>query len=111
LENNVIVATGAKVLGSIVIGENSKIGGGSVVLKDVPPDATVVGIPGRIVKQNGKKITQKLDHHLMPDPILDRIKSLEEEMATLKAMLEQDKGVNHYEHNRLQHDDKTKRRV
>lgn len=87
LHDNVIVATGAKVLGSITIGENSKIGGGSVVLKDVPSDATVVGIPGRIVKQNGKKISQKLDHHLMPDPILDRIKSLEDEVTALRKLI------------------------
>ena len=52
LEDNVLVATGAKVLGSITIGENSKVGAGSVVLKDVPPNATVVGIPGTVVIKN-----------------------------------------------------------
>src|SRR5579875_3189087 len=54
IKDNVLIATGAKVLGSITIGENSKIGGGSVVLKEVPPNSTVVGIPGRVVIQDGK---------------------------------------------------------
>src|SRR5690606_16612555 len=56
LEDNVLVATGAKVLGSIVIGENSKVGAGSVVLKSVPANATVVGIPGKVVIQDGVKV-------------------------------------------------------
>ena len=55
LHDNVLVASGAKVLGSITIGENSKVGAGSVVLKDVPPDSTVVGIPGTVVITNGVK--------------------------------------------------------
>ena len=53
LKDNVLVASGAKVLGSITIGENSKVGAGAVVLKDVPPNATVVGIPGKVVVQDG----------------------------------------------------------
>src|SRR5690625_56585 len=84
IKNNVLIATGAKVLGNITIGENSKVGAGSVVLKDVPDNSTVVGIPGRIVKQNGKKISQKLDHHLLPDPILDRLTSLQIEIEEMK---------------------------
>ena len=56
LQDNVLVASGAKVLGSITIGENSKVGAGSVVLKDVPPDSTVVGIPGTVVIRNGEKV-------------------------------------------------------
>lgn len=100
IEDNVLIATGAKVLGSITIGENSKVGGGSVVLKDVPKDATVVGIPGRIVKQNGKKISQKLDHHILPDPILDRIHKLETEIKDLKRELdEQKEGAEHVDSN------------
>src|SRR5699024_12026842 len=63
IEDHVLIATGAQVLGAITISENSNIGGGSVVLKDVPPNATVVGIPGRVVKKNGKRATEKLDHH------------------------------------------------
>src|SRR5690625_4952040 len=84
IRNNALIATGAKILGNITIGENSKVGAGSVVLKDVPDNSTVVGIPGRIVKQNGKKISQKLDHHLLPDPVLDRLTSLQKEVETLK---------------------------
>lgn len=87
VKDNVLIATGAKVLGSITIGENSKIGGGSVVLKDVPANSTVVGIPGRVVKQNGKRVSQKLDHHILPDPIADRLKELENEINGLKEEL------------------------
>jgi|SRR5690625_304036 len=82
--DNALIATGAKVLGNITIGENSKVGAGSVVLKDVPNNSTVVGIPGRIVKQNGKKVSQKLDHHLLPDPVLDHIISMQKEIKQLK---------------------------
>uniref|UniRef100_UPI00403F09AA serine O-acetyltransferase EpsC n=1 Tax=Sporosarcina sp. FSL W8-0480 TaxID=2954701 RepID=UPI00403F09AA len=88
LENNVLVASGAKVLGSITIGENSKVGAGSVVLKDVPPDSTVVGIPGRVVISNGVRIRDKHDHQNLPDPILDTCKMLETEIAELKRRLE-----------------------
>lgn len=91
LHNNVLVASGAKVLGSITIGENSKIGAGSVVLKNVPPNATVVGIPGKVVVQDGIKVNRKLDHHDMPDPVQDicdslnrKIAKLEEEMREMK---------------------------
>ena len=72
LEDNVLVATGAKVLGSITIGENSKVGAGSVVLKDVPANSTVVGIPGKSSLTNGVKVNGKLDHQDMPDPIADK---------------------------------------
>ncbi|MFX4674007.1 serine O-acetyltransferase, partial [Acinetobacter baumannii] len=59
--NNVIIASGAKVLGSMRIGDYSKIGAGSVVLQEVPSNSTVVGIPGRIVVQNGIRVTEDLD--------------------------------------------------
>lgn len=85
IEDNVLVATGAKVLGSITIGESSKVGGGSVVLKDVPPHSTVVGVPGRVVKQNGEKIRTDLDHHKIPDPVADRCCELQKEIDELKA--------------------------
>lgn len=85
VKDNVLIATGAKVLGSIVIGENSKIGGGSVVLKDVPDNSTVVGIPGRVVKRDGVRVVQKLDHHNLPDPIADRLNKMEAEMIALQA--------------------------
>lgn len=98
--DNALIATGAKVLGNITIGENSKIGGGSVVLKDVPNNATVVGIPGRVVKQDGKKISQKLDHHILPDPVSDRLQALQAEIDLLQDEVTQLKeGKEHVNHN------------
>jgi serine O-acetyltransferase len=87
VKDNALIATGAKVLGSITIGENSKIGGGSVVLKDVPPNSTVVGVPGRVVIQDGVKIKKDLNHSDLPDPISDRFKTLESEIAFLQEEL------------------------
>ncbi|MGM8365540.1 serine O-acetyltransferase [Virgibacillus sp. W0181] len=84
LKDNALVATGAKVLGSITIGENAKVGGGSVVLNDVPDDATVVGIPGRVVKHKGEKVRRGLDHHKLPDPVKDRCNQLQTEIDELK---------------------------
>jgi len=66
--NNVVIATGAKVLGAITIGDNAKIGANAVVLKDVPPNSTVVGIPGRIVMQDGVRVTDPLTHGRDLDP-------------------------------------------
>lgn len=83
-----MIATGAKVLGSITVGEGSKIGAGSVVLHDVPDYSTVVGIPGRVVVQNGKKIKRDLNHQDLPDPVADRFKSLEQQILELKTELE-----------------------
>lgn len=87
LHDNVLVATGAKVLGSITIGENSKVGAGSVVLKDVPADSTVVGIPGKVVITNGVKVNSKHDHHDLPDPITEKCDSLEGKMEELEERL------------------------
>lgn len=95
LKDNSLVATGAKVLGSITIGEGSKVGAGSVVLKDVPDHSTVVGIPGQVVIQNGKKVSKDLDHHKMPNPVADQINELEKQIELLKQKIsEQEKGVN-----------------
>lgn len=91
IQDNVLIATGAKVLGSITVGENSKIGAGSVVLKEVPPNSTVVGIPGKVVIQDGVKIKRDLNHSDLPDPIADRFKELEDEIKQLKAALEEQK--------------------
>lgn len=73
IKNNVVIACGAKVLGSFTVGEHAKIGAGSVVLKPVPPYATVVGIPGKVVLMYGKKIDEDsrsidLEHNNLPDP-------------------------------------------
>ncbi|MDR4509972.1 MAG: serine O-acetyltransferase [Candidatus Brocadiaceae bacterium] len=75
LGKNVIVGSNACVLGNITIGDNVRIGSGSVVIKDVPPHATVVGVPGRIIeKKKGQEVT--LDHGQLPDPIADAFKIL-----------------------------------
>nr|WP_205774426.1 serine O-acetyltransferase EpsC [Alkalicoccus luteus] len=84
LEDHVLVASGAKVLGSMRIGKHSRIGAGSVVLKEVPPNSTVVGIPGRIVVQDGIKVDDDLDHINLPDPVADKFRQLEKEMIRLK---------------------------
>ncbi|MDQ0215689.1 serine O-acetyltransferase [Oikeobacillus pervagus] len=89
VKDNALIATGAKVLGSIIVGENSKIGAGSVVLKDVPPNSTVVGIPGKVVIQDGIKIKKDLNHSDLPDPISDRCSAMENEITQLKQQLEE----------------------
>ncbi|WP_134702158.1 serine O-acetyltransferase [Ammoniphilus sp. YIM 78166] len=90
--NNVIIASGAKVLGSMRIGDYSKIGAGSVVLQEVPPNSTVVGIPGRIVVQNGIRVTEDLDQVNLPDPVADMLRSMQREIDDLKKELERVKG-------------------
>jgi serine O-acetyltransferase len=85
LEDNVMVSAGAKILGSFTIGENSKIGAGSVVLGPVPPNCTVVGIPGRIVKKDSIRMPRNdLDQVNLPDPVLDAISELRKENQQLK---------------------------
>ena len=88
LEDHVLVATGAKVLGSLTIGKNSKVGAGSVVLQNVPPDATVVGIPGRVVIKDGVKVGCELDHRDLPDPVSDKFRELQIEMKKLCEQME-----------------------
>ena len=82
--DNVMVSAGAKIIGSFTIGENSKIGAGSVVLKEVPPNCTVVGVPGRIVKRDNVKIpTSDMDQCHLPDPIMEDIQVLQKENTEL----------------------------
>ncbi len=84
LEDNVMVSAGAKVLGSITIGKNSKIGAGSVVIRDVPPNCTVVGVPGRIVKRNNQRICcEDMDQVDLPDPVWEDICVLQKEHSAL----------------------------
>ena len=92
IKNNVLIATGAKVLGSIVVGESSKIGAGSVVLDDVPEHSTVVGIPGRVVIQNGEKVRRDLDHHKLPDPIAELLQKMQNDTIELKKEIAELKG-------------------
>lgn len=78
LEDNVMVSAGAKILGSFTIGENSKIGAGSVVLEEVPPNCTVVGVPGRIVKRDNQKVPRiDMDQVHLPDPVKEDITALQ----------------------------------
>ncbi len=85
--DNVVVGTGAKILGNITVGENSYIGANAVVLKDVPPNSTVVGVPGRITKQEGRKIDTALDHVHVLDPFKQSLEELEERLEQLEKRL------------------------
>lgn len=96
IKDDVLIATGAKVLGSITVGEGSKIGAGSVVLKAVPEHSTVVGIPGRVVVQNGQRVGKNLDHHKLPDPVADRVNQLQLQIDALQETL---KNVEERAHN------------
>ncbi len=83
--NNVVVGTGAKVLGNITVGDNSYIGANAVVIKDVPPNSTVVGVPGRVTRQDGKKIDIDLDHIHVLDPVVQMIEELEKRIDKLEG--------------------------
>ncbi|MCM8782934.1 MAG: serine O-acetyltransferase [Candidatus Omnitrophica bacterium] len=85
--NNVVIGAGAKVLGNIVIGDNSYIGANAVVIKDVPANSTIVGVPGRITKQDGKKIELSLDHIHILDPVMSTIEELKKKIEDLEKRL------------------------
>lgn len=87
--NHVLIASGAKVLGSMNIGDYSKIGAGSVVLSEVPPHSTVVGIPGRIKIQNGEKVTEDMDQVNLPDPVAETLRLMQKEIDELKVEIRQ----------------------
>jgi len=88
LQDNVMVSAGAKILGSFTIGENSKIGAGSVVIKEVPPNCTVVGVPGRIVKRNDIKVPRiEMNQVDLPDPVMDSLTELRRENEMLRSQL------------------------
>lgn len=87
--NNVMISAGAKVLGSFKIGDNSKIGAGSVVLEEVPPNSTVVGVPGRVVKRDNIHLPQEeLDQIHMPDPVREELNNLWQMNRMLSERLE-----------------------
>jgi serine O-acetyltransferase len=87
LRNGVFVGNNANILGNITIGENSRVGAGSVVVRDVPPDSTVVGVPAHIVYQGGKRVLIT-DPHDVSDPLSDVIIALADEVKRLKCRLE-----------------------
>lgn len=84
--NNVMISAGAKVLGPLKVGDNSRIAAGAVVLDEVPANSTVVGVPARVVKQDGKKVYCKsLDQIHIPDPIAQEISRLEKRIKALEG--------------------------
>ncbi|MGE5554047.1 MAG: serine O-acetyltransferase [Betaproteobacteria bacterium] len=86
--NNVVISAGAKVLGGFKVGDNVKIGAGSVVLREVPPNTTVVGVPGRVVVQNGVRVGTELDHGNVPDPEAEMLKCLLRTVEHLENQVE-----------------------
>ncbi|MBO5278239.1 MAG: serine O-acetyltransferase [Lachnospiraceae bacterium] len=90
IKDNVMISAGAKVLGSFTVGENSKIGAGSVVVEEVPPNSTVVGIPGRVVKRDNVRVPRiDLDQVHLPDPVMNELKQLKEDNVTLRQRVEE----------------------
>jgi serine O-acetyltransferase len=94
--NNVVIGAGAKILGPFKVGENSRIGSGSVVVKEVPPNAVVVGVPGQVTYRDGKRVRETIDLEMtdLPDPaavaircLVERVQVLEKELETLKKEL------------------------
>ena len=86
--NHVVIGAGAKILGGISIGDNVKIGANSVVLKNVAANSTVIGVPARVVKTQGERLPDvTMDHSNLPDPISDRLLSLEQELIELRKKL------------------------
>ena len=76
--DNVMISAGAKIIGSFKVGENSKIGAGSVVIEEVPPNCTVVGVPGRVVRRNNQKLVrEELNQVDLPDPVSEDIRNLQ----------------------------------
>lgn len=90
LGNHVVVGAGAKVLGNITIGDFVKIGANSVVLRSVPSNSTVIGIPGRIIKTIGDRVPEAtMDHTNISDPITERFEAMEQELIALRKQVEQ----------------------
>ncbi len=93
--DNVVISSGAKVLGPFKVGDNSKIGAGAVVLREVPPNCTVVGVPGRIVKQDNKRVGKAdcpeidLDQVKLPDPVEDAFKRLNQRIEILEQRIKE----------------------
>ena len=90
--NNVVISTGAKVLGPFRVGDNSKIGAGAVVLNEVPPNSTVVGIPGRVVKRDNKRVQDvhiDLDHVSLPDPVNQAFRRLTFRLLELEQKVDE----------------------
>jgi serine O-acetyltransferase len=87
--NNCVISTGAKVLGSFAVGDNCRIGAGSVVLRPVPDGCTVIGVPGRIVQDDGYRLANEIDlnHDRMPDPVADMFRLMERTITQLETRI------------------------
>ena len=101
LGNDVVVGAGAKIIGGFTIGDGSRIGAGSVVVREVPPNCVVVGVPGRITYRDGQRVGGEIDLNQtdLPDPVskaieqlVDRIRSLEAELETLRKRMEEERA-------------------
>jgi serine O-acetyltransferase len=89
LEDCVVVGVGAAVLGNITIGRGSKVGGGAVVIDDVPPNCTVVGVPGRVVVRSGERVEAvDLHHEDLPDPVVEMFRCLQRRIDRLEKKVE-----------------------
>jgi serine O-acetyltransferase len=98
IEEGAIIGVGAAVLGNITVGARSRVGGGAVVVHDVPPDCTVVGIPGHIVRQEGKrvgcsKVEELMRHENLPDPVVDALTELDARLCALEAHCARSNGL------------------
>jgi serine O-acetyltransferase len=93
LGNNVTVGSGAKILGPFRIGDNVKVASNAVVLKPAPANATLVGVPARVVRINGKKVSQPLDHIHIPDPVAQEMKAMSREIDELKRKVAELEGA------------------
>ncbi|MBR5277678.1 MAG: serine O-acetyltransferase [Clostridia bacterium] len=87
--NNVMIGAGAKVLGPVIIGDNSKVAAGAVVLKDIPENSTAVGIPARVVRGKTVETEQTLDQQNVPDPVSQELNALRERIAELEKKFEE----------------------
>ena len=86
--NNVVIGTGAKVLGNITVGDNVQIGANAVVIRDIPASSTVVGVPGRIAKKEGRKFPGvNLDHTKLPDPLAQALQKLQHEIDFIESKI------------------------
>jgi len=93
IEENVVIGAGAKVLGPFTVGAGSMVGAGSVVIREVPPNSTVVGIPGRALKKGAPEAAPgDLDHDQLPDPVARTFQSFSKEIAGLRRQVEQLQG-------------------
>lgn len=94
IESFVVVGVGATVLGNITVGRGSRVGAGAVVIADVPPNSTVVGVPGRVVVREGQRVEAvDLHHEDLPDPVVEMYRSMARRIDRLEARVARDEGM------------------